>query len=217
MKIFKRGKFNFKPKKPNKKYKPFQHKVKSRQELDTLVRTKPKLKAAINKVFSKQTFVAVGVTGAVATGVASIWNYIESNSGCFKKNQSGKVCKVQEFSCCQKDRLSNVPDCDPIPLHAHLCDTFDESTEGSCCKLCKCSDGNCEEGDSMQCQRPTVADALGFIGGSLTSRIWSFLNTIFPWASYVVYGIAIILAIWILSVVLPVIYRILPRKRNQDV
>lgn len=203
--------------KVHKKYETFKTRVKSENDINVLVQRRKDFKNIIQHLFNKKTFAVAGVSSAVGIGVASIWNYIESNSGCFKRNADGSVCKVHELSCCQPGKLDNIPYCDGLKQYSNLCDNFDEEKEDSCCKLCSCKDVGCSENEVMQCQRPTVADALTHFAENLSSGVWSGIQTFFPWVSYVVYGIGIILTVWILSWVVPFLYRILPRKRNQDV
>lgn len=201
----------------HKKFESFKMKPKSKAEVNILVGKKSDFKKVVQHLFSKKTLAVAGVGGAVGFGVTSIWNYIESNSGCFKKNSDGSVCKVRELSCCQPKQLEDIPYCDGWNHYQNLCNQFDEEQEGSCCKLCTCKDVLCNENEEMQCQRPTVAEALSHFAENLSSGVWSGVTTLFPWVSYIVYGIGIMLGIWLLSWGVPILYRILPRKRNQDV
>lgn len=211
-------KFNFNPRrKIHKTFDSFKVKAKSLADLNDRIAKNNSLRKVITHVFSKKTLAVATVSGAVAVGAASIMNYIESNSGCFKKNRDGSVCKVVELSCCQQDKLDNVPYCDGMTHYNTACDQFDEDVEKSCCRDCTCTKIGCDENEDMQCQRPTVADALTHFAQNVSSGIWSSIETFFPWISYVVYGFGIVLAVWLLSWIAPFIYRILPRKRNQDV
>lgn len=207
----------YRPKKVHKKFETFKTKAKSENDVRALVQKRKDFKQVVQHLFNKKTLAVAGVTSAVGVGVSSIWNYIESNSGCFKKKADGTVCKVRELSCCQPGRLDNIPYCDGWKQYQNTCDQFDEENEDSCCKLCSCDEVACDENELMQCQRPTVADALTHFAENLRSGVWSGIETLFPWVSYVVYGIGIILAAWVLSWVVPFFYRILPRKRNKDV
>lgn len=212
-------KFNFKSTpKVDKKYKLFkQDKVKSKNNLTTLVSSKPKLRQAINTLFSKKGLVTLTITAGLGTGIgagtAFVWNYIESNSGCFKKLADGTICKIQPLSCCQKGPLDNVPFCQGYNLYEKICDNFDEDLEGSCCKNCSCLEVGCEENESMQCQRPTVAEALTHFAHSVSSGFWSFLENIFPWIRYVFYVMGGIFIIYFLNIIV----QLLPRRRNKDV
>lgn len=213
-----RRRYNFNARqKIHKKYESFKMKAKSQGELNKIVHKRSDLKHAIEKLFSKKALIVAGVGSAVGIGVTSIWNYIESNSGCFKKNPDGSVCKVRELSCCQPEELENITYCDNMNLYHAICDQYDEEQEQSCCKLCDCTQVGCDEQETMQCQRPTVADALTHFAQNVSSGVWSGIETLFPWLSYVVYGVGILFALWILSWVGPFLYRLLPRKRNQDV
>lgn len=210
--------FNFKPRKVNKRFRDFKFQTKSKAALQKLVAESKKLENVLKKLFNKKTVMTVGIGSAVGIGITSIWNYIESNSGCFMKRNDQSVCKVRELSCCQQDQLDNVPFCDGFELHyQNICDNFNEEQEGSCCKLCTCDAFHCDSDETMQCQRPTVADALTHFAQTVGSGVWSTIDTIFPWLSYVFYGIGIILIIWLCSFVSYYVYGLWQRKRKQDV
>lgn len=210
--------FNFKPRKVAKRFKDFKFKTKSKAALQRVVAGSKKLENVLKKLFNKKTIMAVGISSAVGIGINSIWNYIESNSGCFMKRNDQSICKVRELSCCQQDELDNVSFCPGIsPTYKNLCENFNEEQEGSCCKLCTCQEFQCDTDETMQCQRPTVGEALTHFAQTLSSGIWSSVEAIFPWMSYVLYGIGIILTIWLWSLISPHIYRILQRKKNRDV
>lgn len=208
--------FNFKPRKVSKRFKDFNIKARSKAALSRVVAGSKKLEAVLNKLFNKKTALAVGISSAVGIGVSSIWNYIESNSGCFMK-RNDQVCKVRELSCCQPDDLENVPFCPGVsPTYQNVCENFNEEQEGSCCKLCTCDAFECDGDETMQCQRPTVADALTHFAQTLGSGVWSGVDALFPWLSYVLYGIGIVFTIWLWSLISPHVYRLLQRKRKQD-
>lgn len=214
----KRRVFNFKRGKVGKRFKDFKFQAKSKAALRMIVNGSKKLENVIKKIFNKKTVMAAGVTSVVGIGVASIWDYIESNSGCFMKRTDQSICKVRELSCCQQDALDNVPFCPGISASfKNVCDHFDEVTEGSCCKLCSCEAFQCDGDETMQCQRPSVAEALTHFAQSLGSGVWSSVEAIFPWISYVFYGIGIIFTLWLMSLVSPYIHRLLQRKKKNDV
>lgn len=207
--------FNFKPiRAMNKRFKAFNVVTKSMSNLDGLVRKNTKMQKVIKTVFSKKTAVVAGVGTALGLGISSIWNYIESNSGCFKKLRDGSVCKVKELSCCQKERLDNVPNCPGMGPFQNACHNYDADQEESCCLLCDCVDSHCDEGEEMKCQRPTVADALTHFADQVKSGVWSAVEAVFPWASYVVYAIVALLALWLLSLAWPVIRKMVPRNKD---
>lgn len=218
-------KFNFKRLgRANKKFKDFNVNPRSQSHLDAIVTSKPKLQRTLNAIFSKKVATTVAVGAGVTTGAVigskMVWNYIEANSGCFRKRDNGKVCKVRELSCCQQDKLDNVNFCQKLDLFQNACDNYDEEQEKSCCRMCNCEDAGCEEGETLICQRPTVSDALVHytenIGSGLLSTVtglWSAITNIFTWMPYVVYAVVAILVLWLISL----IYGYLPKKRNQDV
>lgn len=195
-------KFNFRPRPIARRFKQFKKMAaKTKHGLKTLVNKSPNLEKAIKVIFSKKTAAVAAAGTAVGIGISSIWDYIESNSGCFLKKTDGSVCKIREFSCCQKDPVDNVPFCDGAQAMANACDGFDEEKEKSCCKLCDCQHLGCLPNETMQCQRPTVADALNHFSTQFGSTIWSGIENFFPWISYVFYGIVIIFIIWILNMI----------------
>lgn len=158
--MFKR-KIPFKPKhvvKPSKHFKVF---AKSKHGLKLIVEKSKKLKGVMNKIFSKKGLAVAAVGGAIGIGIDSVWNYIDSNTGCFKKNVDGSVCKYRELSCCHKTQSNEIPLCDGAQAMKNICDDYDEDNEQqSCCKLCSCEFLNCLPTETMECQKPTVGDAL---------------------------------------------------------
>lgn len=190
-------KFNFNAKPISKRFNNFKVLTKSQKALKKLVSSNEKLKGAIKTVFSKKGLKVAAAGALVGTGVASIWSYIESNSGCFKKKSDGSVCKYDELSCCQKGKLDNVPFCHGTKNLTNVCKDFDEDDEKSCCRLCDCEYVDCLPGDTMKCQRPTVADALNHFASQVGSTVWSGIGTVFPWISHVLYGLAAVFVLWI--------------------
>lgn len=190
--------------------------VKSLDDLNTTVAKNTKLKTVIDGVFNKKVATA-GAVGAVAGGSAyGIWSFIKSNSGCFKKTGNEIKCKVKELSCCQKESVRDLPNCEGLDHLANVCENFDEDKENSCCRLCNCSTTNCEGDEEMVCQRPTIGDALTHFSKQVGSGLWSAIETIFPWASYVLYAFLSILALWLLSLAGPWINKLLPRRTAFD-
>lgn len=210
--------FNLKPSlKIHRKFQSIKLNPKSKKHLDELLQKRSNVKKLIGNVFSKKGLAVAGVGTAVGVGVSSIWNYIESNSGCFMKKQNGSVCKVQELSCCQKATLDNVANCAGMEHYQNVCEHYDEDQEQSCCKLCSCDHVGCYDQEEVRCQKPTVADALTHFAESVQSGVWSAVESVFPWASYVLYAALTLLALWLLNLALPFIKKMVPRKRNQDV
>lgn len=190
---------------------------KSKTKLSTLIKTNKKLRKAVEIIFNKKTFLAAAGSTAISAGIYYIWDYIETNSGCFKKNFDGSMCKIKELSCCQKKDVVGIPNCNGLILPSEPCKNYKEDN-ASCCDRCQCgSEITCGLGEEVECQRPTVAEALSYFSQEVSSSVWSGITTFFPWAPKVMYGILIILTIWILSYIIPVLYKIFPRKRNQDV
>lgn len=193
--------FNFNPKPVSKHFEDLKFFARSKVALETLVKSHNKLKKVVKKIFSKKGLTIAATGTIVGVGVTSIWNYIESNSGCFKKRADGSICKVREFSCCEKSKLDNVNFCDGLEKMANVCDNFDEEKEKSCCRLCECEHADCLPNETMQCQRPTVADALNHFASQVGSTVWSGIGAVFPWISYVIYGIIAIVSFWILNTI----------------
>lgn len=210
--------FKFRPlRKFNKDYALYKVNVKSLDNLKVIAKSKSGLQSAIGKIFNKKVFLGITIAGAIVGGMDHLWDYIEANSGCFKKLSDGSVCKVIELSCCQKNSVENIPNCPGMESFTHACENFDEDTEKSCCKLCSCEKSICDTDVEMKCQKPTVGDALTHFANEFGSSTWSALKKIFPWAPYVLYACMTLLGIWVLSVAWPIINKFLPRKRNQDV
>lgn len=178
------------------RFKEFDFKVpKSKTAFTRVVEGNSKLSKVVNKIFSKKALIAVGAGTAIGYGIDSIWNYIESNSGCFKK-KGDAVCKVRELSCCQPGPVNNV--CPGFSKqYVNACDGYDEDVQGSCCKFCDCNTLQCGPDEEVQCQRPTVADALTHFTHTLGSNVWSVLTNLFPFLPYLLYAAVAVLFIWI--------------------
>lgn len=199
------------------KFASYKWNLKSLKQVRRKITDNAKLRSVVGHVFSRKAALAAGFASVVGYGAASIWNYIESNSGCFKKLGGGSVCKVKELSCCQKKSLDNVPNCAGMGVYGHVCHGYDDATEESCCKLCSCQELHCDENEELKCQKPTVADAIAHFAEKAKSGVWSAIETVFPWASYVLYAIGTMMALWLLGLALPILDKIWPRKRrNQD-
>lgn len=192
------------------RFKEFDFKVpKTKNAFKKIVRENAKLSKAVHKIFNKKTLMVVGAGAALGYGIDRIWDYVESNSGCFKK-QGGddSVCKVRELSCCQPKDSDNVGFCQGFEnAYRNACQGFDEDAEGSCCKFCDCVTLNCGPGEEVRCQRPTVADALTHFTKTLGSGVWSALTAVFPWLPYVLYAIAAVAFVWILNLAKPYVWK----------
>lgn len=213
--------FNLKPiRNLPKKLAAYKWHPKSARHVGSVITSNSKLKSVIRKVFSRKAALAAGFATVTGFSAASIWNYIEANSGCFRKLGNGSVCKVKELSCCQRNTLDNVTNCAGMSAFGSVCDDYNDATAASCCKLCSCEELQCHDNEEFQCQKPTVADAIAHFSQKVKSGVWSAIETVFPWASYVLYAVGTMLALWLLGMALPIINKILPRarsSRNQDV
>lgn len=178
------------------KYKPFSKTVKSVSHLEAVAKKNKALKYAIKTIFNKGTVtVALGGT-AIGVGISKINNYIQSNSGCFIKT-ADSVCKVNALSCCQPDSVDNLPHCNLQPKQLDPCRGFDEDKEQTCCRFCDCQVQNCLPNETMECRRPTIAEALTHFAGTLTSSFWRFLTNLFPSISWILGIVGGLLALWI--------------------
>lgn len=193
-------KYVFKRPRVSKTFKEFDVVVKNRSALKRMVTSKKSLKKVFKKVFSYKGLKVAGITTIVGLGVHHVMDYIQSNSGCFLKGPADSVCKVRAFSCCQKEPVHGVPFCDTSPSFMDTaCDGFDEDQEKSCCRLCDCQNFNCLPNQTMECQRPTVGEALTHFGQNVAKGVWSTLTTLFPWLSYLVMALAGFFFLWIAS------------------
>lgn len=149
-----------KPKIP-KKFEAFKTTPKGIRGLMKTVRTNKHLQKAMNAFSVKKTLYAAGGSTAVGFLAKFIVDYIHNNSGCFMYNGS-KTCKVKELSCCQPEPVHGVPFCDlpKVSERGDPCHGFDEDRVGSCCIMCDCKNQVCTEGQTMECRRPTVSEAL---------------------------------------------------------
>lgn len=179
-------------------YKKFNRAAKSIASLTSTVTKNKKLKKAIDTLFTKKNFKIAGITTVTAIGVHHIMGYVKANSGCFLKGSNSKVCKVKELSCCQKDKVDNVPFCDNMQgINDNICDGFEEDKTDSCCRLCDCSTLKCDWGQTAECKKPDIAEALSYFAQSFFSKIWSGVTDIFPVLKYVVYILSGLFIYWI--------------------
>lgn len=206
-----KGSFVFKRIRVAKHLRPFKWVARSKRGLKNMVRNSENLKKVIHGIFSKRGLKVAAYGSIVAAGVASVWAYIESNSGCFLKRDDQPVCKVQHLSCCQKGDLDNLPFCEESVQNLNVCDNFDEQKEKSCCRLCDCSHFQCLPGETMECQRPTVSTALTHFAENVGAGIWSGIVGIFPSLRYVPYAILVIVCLYLLSWAMPPLKRLLSR------
>lgn len=172
----------------NKKYKKFDFKVKGPNKLDKikkLIRTNKALSDAAHAIFRHKKFLTKVTGAAVIVGVGAhlIHNFIQSNSGCFK--QKGElICKIEVLSCCQKERVKNLPSCGNISKNLeNVCEHYDDEKKEECCELCDCVSVGCAPGEEVFCQRPGIADALTHFYEETKNAVWSTLSNILP--SYV--------------------------------
>ncbi|GFT26034.1 uncharacterized protein NPIL_17051 [Nephila pilipes] len=177
------------------KFKAFKSTAKSAKHLQAMVKKNKALHQVIKSVFSKKAVKVTALATVVGVGVSYIDNYIQSNSGCFLHSGSS-VCKVEALSCCQPDAVDKVSFCSNTPV-GDPCHGYDEDVEKSCCRLCDCQFYNCLPHQTMECRRPTIAEALSYYAQEMTSSVWSGLMFLVPWLVWIVgTGIALFV-LWI--------------------
>lgn len=188
---------------------------KNSRSLKQMILKNETLQTVVKKVFSKSTLKKVAIGTVVGIGVQHIMSYIDSNSGCFLKGPRS-VCKVRGLSCCQKDPIDQVPFCNEPAAFTHACDTFDEDVEKSCCRLCDCEHYGCLPGQSMECQRPTFAEAISHYAGDTVSDLLSGFQGVAPWLSYVLYGVGALIFVWALILAKPLVTGLFSRRKQDD-
>lgn len=195
----------------------FKFVAKNAKSLRNFITRNKTLHHVVKKVFSKSTLKKVAIASVVGIGVQSIMSYIDSNSGCFLKGPRS-VCKVKGLSCCQKDEIDQVPFCNEPSSNAlaNACENFDEDVEKSCCRLCDCEHFGCLPGQSMECQRPTVAEAITHFAGDAASTLLSGVHAVAPWLWYVLYGVGALIFVWVLVLVKPFAMRVFSRRKQDD-
>lgn len=198
------NKFAKKMGKINVKYKNFDIKIKGKNKLNKIKNLLTKNKALSNAahvIFRHKKFIAkVGVAATiVGVGAHLIYNFIESNSGCFK--QKGETfCKIEVLSCCQKMPVENLPSCANIPDNlANACKDYDDEKESECCKLCSCALVGCGPGEDVFCRRPGIADALTYFGNQTQNAILNAIKSVVP--DYVWEVLMVLLVVWIVGFV----------------
>lgn len=129
-------------------------------------------------------------------GIRSIVQYIESNLGCFLQDKES-VCKVQSLSCCQKNSVEGVPFCDERLGMTNVCNNFNEEVEKTCCRLCNCEYYNCLPNQTLECQRPTIGEALTYFTQNVSDTVLCLKST-FPCYIYMFYIFGGFIFIWIL-------------------
>lgn len=170
-----------------------------------------KLKPTVKRIFSRKTLKIVGITSVVGYGIYQIVDYINSNSGCFLKGPNF-TCKVKAYSCCQKEAVNGVEFCDEGVLeNKNICEGYDINKEESCCRYCTCDVYDCSPHETMECQRPTVGEALTHFAETLSSSVISGVQTVFPWLTYGVYVFIGFLLMWFVSIA----YRIVRRFKTR--
>lgn len=157
IKIWNPKKLNIPP-----RFKKFSNKIaKTTNGLKNMLHADTLLKKAFHSVFNKKLFKRAAGATVVGVGIHYVMKYINTNSGCFLKDSSNVHCKVKNFSCCQKEAIDELPFCPEGPNTFDPCGTdFDEDKEQSCCKLCSCDHYDCKPGQKLECQRPSVGEAL---------------------------------------------------------
>lgn len=209
-----------KPSVPSK-FKKFDIKISSksrgRKTLESMIKKNSLLRKTIDGVFSKKGLFAIGTTAAIGIGVSKIHEYIEANSGCFLQGRND-VCKMRSLSCCQNGAVQGVEFCqEPVEQANQLknvCDGFDEddpTVQESCCLLCDCRTyGGCLPGESMECRRPTVAEAISFYTQSTMSGLTGWMWKLIP--VWIIFGIvALLFGFTVIK-----LYLYLRRRNNKD-
>lgn len=216
-----RGRFlKIGPKNIPKRLKPFNVVMKSKNALKSFFKNQKALTKIADKIFTKKGLIRAGTLATAGTAlglvVDNVWSFIHTNSGCFKEKTDGTLCKVKELSCCQPLAVGGVEVCDEVLGMVNVCDGYDESTEGSCCKNCDCDFYDCLPNETMKCQRPTVAEAVKHFASEVGMNLWSGLEWIFPWLAwlpYIAYAIVTVFIIYIVGFASYWFYR--KRKEKQ--
>lgn len=190
-------KFVLKKPKVKKVYNVYNFKVKSKAGLRSVVLKNSRLKNTISALFSKKgLYTAAGVT-AVGLGISKINDYIQANSGCFMRSGE-KVCKVDTLSCCQPKEVEGMEICPHIPeFYKNTCEKFDEDKENSCCRLCDCETYGCLPGQKMECNRPTVGEALSYFAQGATISAFGWMTSMIPW--WLLWGIGGLIAFIVIN------------------
>lgn len=147
------------------------------KRLSSLKRNNAFKKTAKTLFGKHKKFWGVTLVAGATTAYAVTWveNYIASNSGCFLLSDDG-ACKVRELSCCQPDPVDNLSFCQlPIP-QPEPCQHFNEDTEKSCCRFCDCKVQPCLPGQTLECRRPTVGQALSYLSENVTSTLLNWTS-----------------------------------------
>lgn len=163
-------------------------------KLNTMLKTDTLLKRAFNSVFNKNFLKRAGIAATVGVGAHLVIKYIDTNSGCFLKDTSNVRCKVRNFSCCQKNAINELPFC-PEDSDTDPCgNNFDEDKENSCCRLCSCEYYDCQPGQKLECQRPSIGEALSHF----TSEALTGIAGLIPGLDSFFYIVAGFILLWII-------------------
>ena len=181
-------------------------------EISTDLGKKLLTKKNFKKLLTKKNVMYGGGLSAVGATAHYVTQYIRNNSGCFLYDSNGKrSCKVRSLSCCsQKNTPEAVQFCDDYPklflnddnfLKTSPCDGNEKSE--NCCKYCDCIYHECDKGEKMECENPTVNDAISHLVGKVGSDIFDAALTVFPFLKGI--GIFVLLVIF-LFVALKIIF-----------
>lgn len=182
------------------KFKKFNLRISSKTRgssaLKSLVKKDSLLRKTIKSVFTKKGALAIGATTAIGIGIAKIQEYIDANSGCFLFQNDDNVCKVKSLSCCQNNLIAGVNFCREQDKRLEkVCEGFDENdpnAQESCCLLCDCrSYGGCLPGETMECRRPTVAEAISFYAQGAVTGFASWIWTLIP--VWIIFGVVFLI------------------------
>ncbi|GFY67225.1 uncharacterized protein TNIN_228241 [Trichonephila inaurata madagascariensis] len=177
------------------KFKVFKSTAKNAKYLQAIVKKNKALQGVLKTIFSKKAVIVTALAKVVGVGISYIDNYIQSNSGCFLYSGS-TVCKVKALSCCQPEAVDKVPFCHDQTLE-NICNGYNEDVEKTCYRLCHRQYYNCLPHQRMECQRPTIVEALSYYAQEITYSVWSAFLLLVPWLTWVVETGITLLVIWI--------------------
>jgi hypothetical protein len=182
----------------SKQYRAYNLSVKNAKGLEIIINKNTRLRKLVSVLFSSKTLALAATSTVIGVGISKINDYIQSNSGCFLISND-TVCKVRALSCCQPEPVNNIAFCPEIPLGYDPCHGYDEDKEKECCKLCSCQESDCLPHQTMECRRPTIAEALSYYAQGLSSDISKiFTSLILPVAYWFLSGFVILLVLFFL-------------------
>jgi len=172
------------------------------KNLPKMKKDKNFMNAVTNALKNHKKAIGVTVVATATTAAAVTWieNYITSNSGCFLMSDDS-VCKMKNLSCCQPDPVENLSFCNFSVINPNVCQGYVDDSSKSCCLQCNCIDQACLPGQTMECRRPTVGQALSHLSDNVMSTVWDWTspiwNAIYSWFLWIIGIIGIIFVGWI--------------------